>query len=271
MSTTTINAGANPGLANDLVKKATAETATKAQPAEITPPFTDTLVDLPGGYLTDAGEVLKTAEVRELTGRDEEAIAKTNTIGKALNTILSRAVVNIGGIRANDEVLDNLLAGDRDALLLGIYKATFGPTAEIDSYCPGCSADKTVAVDIDKDIVVKGLGDPIAGRKFTVFGKHEYVVVLPNGVVQREIINSTDKTAAELATLLLEKTVQEIDGNPVFSKAQIQGLGVADRRLIGAELAKRAIGPQLENITVQCPDCEGEVEVPINFGTLFRF
>jgi hypothetical protein len=271
MTTNTISAGANPGLANDLIKKATAEQQAVAQPADITAPSSDTLVHLPGGYLTDAGEVIKTAEVRELTGRDEEAIAKTNTIGKALTTILSRAVVSIGKNRVTDEVLDNLLAGDRDALLLGIYKATFGPTADIESYCAGCGTDKTVQVDIDNDISTKALGDPIAGRKFTVFGKHEYVVTLPTGVVQREIISSTDKTAAELATLLLERTVQEIDGNPVFSKAQIQGLGVSDRRLIGAELAARAIGPQLENITVQCPDCEGEVEVPINFGTLFRF
>lgn len=269
MTTNSISAGANPGLVNDLVKKATAEQKQAVQPADITPP-SDTLVHLPGGFINEAGEVIKTAEVRELTGRDEEAIAKTSTVGKALSLIVNRATVSIDGKRVTEELLDGLLAGDRDALLLGIYKATFGNKARIESYCVVCMADKTVEVDIDTDIKTKALGDPIAGRTFTVHGKHEFVVTLPNGVVQKEIINSTDKTAAELATLLLEKTVQEIDGNPVFSKAQIQGLGIADRRLIGEELSKRAIGPQLENITVQCPDCEGEVEVPINFGTLFR-
>jgi hypothetical protein len=270
MTNNTISAGSNPGLANDMVKKATAEQKANVQPAEITAP-SDTLVHLPGGYINDAGEVIKTAEVRELTGRDEEAIAKVNTVGKALNVILSRGVVSIDGKRANDELLDVLLAGDRDALLLGIYKATFGSTARIESYCVGCSAEKIVEIDVDNDITTKALADPIAGRVFTVHGKHEYTVTLPNGALQREVITSTDKTAAELSTLLLEKTVQEIDGNPVFSKSQIQGLGVADRRLIGEEIGKRVIGPQLENITVKCPDCEGEVEVPINFGTLFRF
>lgn len=269
MSTNSISAGANPGLANDLVKKATAEQKQAVQPAEITPP-SDTLVHLPGGFINEAGEVIKTAEVRELTGRDEEAIAKTNTIGKALSLIVNRATVSIDGKRVTDELLDGLLAGDRDALLLGIYKATFGDKARIESYCGTCMAEKTVEVDLNTDIKTKALADPIAGRTFTVHGKHEFVVTLPNGAVQKEIINSIDKTAAELATLLLEKTVQEIDGNPVFSKAQIQGLGISDRRLIGEELSNRAIGPQLENITVQCPDCEGEVEVPINFGTLFR-
>lgn len=269
MTTNTINAGANPGLANDLVRKATAEQKQAVQSADITPP-SDTSVYLPGGYLTSTGEVTHVAEVRELTGKDEEAIAKTNNVGKAVLTILNRATVSIGGVRATEEMLDSLLAGDRDALLLGIYKATFGNTAPIESYCAGCFADKTVEVDINTDIKVKALVDS-SSRTFTVNGKHDYLVSLPTGLVQKEILMNQDKTAAELSTLLLERTVTEIDGNPVFSKVQIQNMGVSDRRLIGTELAKRSIGPQLENITVKCPDCEGEVEVPINFGTLFRF
>ena len=270
MAENTISAGANPGLANDLIKKATAESKPVAQPAEITPP-SDNLVYLPGGFVTEDGEVIKTVEVRELNGKDEEAIAKNPAMGRALTTILNRAVVNIGGRKATEEVLDSLLAGDRDALLLGIYKATFGNTAEIESYCNGCMGDKTVEIDIDKDIQTKALVDPLNNRVFKVNGKHEYLVALPDGALQREVISNTDKNFAELTTLLLEKTVKEIDGNPVFSKSQIQGLGVADRRLIGEEIRKRNIGPQLENITITCPDCDGEVEVPINFGTLFRF
>ncbi|CAB4123854.1 hypothetical protein UFOVP45_40 [uncultured Caudovirales phage] len=271
MTTNTINAASNPTLTNDLVSKATAEPLQAVQPAEITPP-SDTLVYLPGGYVTDAGEVIKTAEVRELTGKDEEAIAKNPAVGRAILTILNRAVVSIGNVRATEEVMDSLLAGDRDALLIGIYKATFGSTAEIESYCGDCAEMKTVEVDVDKDIVTKALVDPLESRRFTVKGKnHEFVVGLPTGSLQKNILTNPDKSGPELTTMLLESTVQEIDGQPVFSKVQIQSLGVADRRIIGAELNKRSFGPQLENITVSCPDCNGEVEVPINFGTLFRF
>lgn len=271
MTTNTIHASSNPGLVNDLAKKATAEQTIKAQPAEITAP-SDTLVYLPGGFITADGEVIKTAEVRELTGKDEEAIAKNPVMGRAILTILSRAVVSIGTTRVTEDILDKLLAGDRDALLIGIYKATFGPTAKIESYCDGCMEYKTVEIDLNKDIVTKVLADPIAGRVFTVKGKtNEFTVTLPAGALQKEILLGTDKTNAELTTLLLENTVQEINGQPVFNKSQIQNLGVLDRRELGAELSRRAFGPQLDNITVSCPDCNGEVEVPINFGTLFRF
>lgn len=269
-TTTTIKAATNPGLANDLIKKATAEKQQTVQPAEITSP-SETLVVLPAGYVTDSGEVLNTAEVRELTGRDEEAIAKNPATGKALATILSRAVVSVGNLKATDDILDHLLAGDRDALLLGIYKATFGSTAKILSYCMGCKDDKTVEVNIDQDITTKALVNPLTDRHFTVSGKHEYEVSLPDGRVQREITTNTDKTVAELTTLLLERTITAIDGSPVYSKTQVQNIGIMDRRLLGEELANRAVGPQLEDLIVSCPDCDGKVEVPINFGTLFRF
>ena len=85
--TNTINAAANPALANDLLNKALTETPQEKAP-QIVPP-SDTSVDLPGGYINAAGEVIRGAEVRELNGRDEEAISRASTLGKALMTILS--------------------------------------------------------------------------------------------------------------------------------------------------------------------------------------
>jgi hypothetical protein len=74
-----------------------------------------------------------------------------------------------------------------------------------------------------------------------------------------------------LTTILLENCILKINGRPVISKAQIQNLGISDRRLIGEAINKNAIGPVFEDISVPCPDCEGEVNTPINLGILFRF
>lgn len=271
MTTKTLNAGENPALANDLVKQAMAiQPEEQIEVASINPP-SDTTVILPGGYLTDAGEVIRTVEVRELNGRDEEAIAKSSNAAKVFATILSRATVSVGSLSANDKILDELLAGDRDAIMLGIFKATFGPTAEIGAFCSGCTEMKQIEIDIDEDIKVKGLMDPIADRKFLVQGKKsEFLMTLPNGALQRELAAAQDKSLAELNTLMLERTVMEIDGQPLLSKFQVQSLGLMDRRTLGEEIAKRNPGPQFEDQTVICPDCEGEVIVPINLGTLFR-
>lgn len=271
MSTTSLNAASNPAMANDLIAKATAEPEKVVEPAAITPPL-ETLVTLPGGYVTSAGEVVKTAEVRELTGRDEEAITKASSLNRILPTILSRGVVSIGKEKATDEILDRLLAGDRNALLLGIYKATFGPTATVTCWCDGCRGTKDVEVNVDADITTKVLVDPVVDRTFTVNGKDkEFLIQLPTGYTEKEILANSDKTMSELNTILLEQTVLEINGAPVISKAQVQNLGIMDRRKIGEELNKRAPGPQFEDTTISCPDCGGEVAVPINLGTLFQF
>lgn len=266
----TISAAANPALANQLIKKATQEESLPVLTPEIIPPL-DNVVELPGGYLSDTGEVIRTAEIREMTGRDEEAVAKSNNLAKALLTILQRCVVKIGNEQATEEMLDNLLAGDRDMLLLGILKSTFGASPKVMTYCGGCQGPKEVLVDINSDIKIKVLANSIEDRVFTVKGKTgDITVQLPNGKVQKELINNSEKTGAELTTTLLEGTVLEINGNRVYNKMQVQNLSVLDRRKVVEELNKRVPGPQFENLTTVCPDCESEVTVPITLDSLFR-
>jgi hypothetical protein len=266
--TNTINAAANPALANQLLNKALNEKPKEVMP-EIVPP-SDTTVELPGGYINAAGEVIKTAEVRELNGKDEEVISKTNNLGKAILTILQLGTVKIGNEPATDKILDELLIGDRDAILLGILKATFGNKVNVPVFTD--NEQKLVEVDINTDIKTKILTDPINQRVFTVKGKGlEYTVRLPNGIVQREMINNMDKTSAELSTIILENTVVRIGETPVYSKSQVQALSVVDRRKIIEEINKRAPGPQFEDVVITDPDTGSEVTVPINLGSLFQF
>jgi hypothetical protein len=99
-----------------MLNKALTETPKERTPEIVSP--SDTTVELPGGYLNAAGEIIRTAEVRELTGKDEELISKTNNLGKAILTILQLGTVKIGNELATDKILDELLVGDRDAIIL---------------------------------------------------------------------------------------------------------------------------------------------------------
>lgn len=270
MVNNTISAAENAALANNLVQTALAEKTPEKEEAKLTAPY-PTLVTLPGGYVKPTGEVITTAEVRELTGRDEEAIVKAPNVGRALATILSRGVVSVGDIPADEKLLDQLLAGDRDALLVGIYRATFGDTVTLAGYDLATGDVHEVEIDVLKDIKMRVLTDPIGDRRFTVKGRtNEYTVLLPTGVVQKEMLASADKSVAELISVMLYNCVVEINGNPVVSIEQIRNLGLTDRRLLNEELTKRAPGPQFEDIKVANPDGDGEVVVPINLGTMFR-
>lgn len=270
MANNSVHASENPSLANKLIQQAIQDDAPVVEKAEFKAPFSN-VVDLPGGYVTSTGEVITTAEVRELTGRDEEAILKAPNIGKALITILNRGVVKVGELSATEDLLDQLLIGDRDALLVGIYRATFGDTVDLNGYDVKTGNIESVTVNLAEDIKHKMLTDVLEQRRFTVKSKkNEYVVVLPTGLAQKEMTSSADKSISELTSILLYHCVKEINGSPVFSMEQVKALGLSDRRLISEELTNRAPGPQFDDITIPNPETDGEVVVPINLGAIFR-
>lgn len=275
MSTTHINAADNPALANKLldeVNKMVVQEAVGATPVVVIPSLPETTIQLPAGFYDPfKGEIVKTAEVRELTGSDEEAIVRITDPGKALLSILERATVSIGQEPADKDKLGMLLAGDREMLLLAIRKATFGSEVEVQAVCDKCPGLQVFKIDLDKDVEIKELGDPINDRSFTMKLKAGTAKVnLPSGDVQSKIINATDKNSAELDTMLLTSCVSEINEQPVLSSSRIQSLGIVDRRDLLEEIAKRNPGPQLSEIKKACGTCGQEVDLPLTLAELFR-
>jgi hypothetical protein len=266
----TLSAIETAAIVNDAIGEATNEEE-QIEKAQITAPFNG-LIDLPGGFVTMDGEVIRTAEVRELTGRDEELISKASNFEKAFGVILQRGLVSVGSLPVNDKLLDSLLQGDRDAILLGIYRATFGDTAVLNGYNAATSEITEVEINLVEDIEIKELNNPLKDRTFIVKGRSkEYEVTLPTGVTHKQILSNYDKTVSELLTIVLENCVLSIDGVSVISKEQVYAISVSDRRKINSAIADHNPGPQFENVKVPTPDGEGEVVVPISLGALFQF
>lgn len=230
----------------------------------------ESVFDLPGGYISPIGEVGTDAEVRELTGRDEEAIAKANGLSKVLNTVLQRGLVRVGEVdKIDDIVLNNLLAGDRDYILLRIYAATFGKEVLMTRICPTCAKDVEVSLDL-LSIPVKRLDDA-HDRTFVVkCSIGEVAVELPTGHTQRELMSANEKTIAELATLLLANTVIGINGERVPG-ASVLDMPIRDRRKISEAVAERSPGPQMTDATAECSSCGEMLEVPLSVAALFQF
>lgn len=269
---TVINATSNPALANKLVSDAIAQQEAAAaviNPDPITLP-PDTTVELPAGLMDPfTGKYISTAEVRELTGVDEEAISKISDLGKALLTILERATVSIGDEPVNKDILDNLYAGDREMILLAIRNITFGAEVKLGpGPCPSCGEKQTFEVDLSKDVPIKKLeGDP----EFIVKCKAGDVLVsLPTGSTQKALVASNDKTAAELDTILLKNCIKSINGVLVLSPETVRNLGIKDRKAILEEITNRNPGPQLSEVTKPCQSCGTEVPLPLTLAELFR-
>ncbi len=232
----------------------------------------ESLIELPGGFVNGNNEVVYTAEVRELTGADEEAIAKASTTGKALITLLERGLEKIGDDVPTSYDFDSLLSGDRDAILLGIRKMTFGEDLELTATCRSCDTKQEITVNLTKDVPVRELKDSDGARQWEMKTKAGVVTVnLPNGIVQKKLYDVFDKTSAEVNTILLSGCIVSLDGRPVFGSNVALGLSVSDRSSILDEIVKRNPGPRLGEVTKTCQACEEVIELPLSLVDLFRF
>jgi hypothetical protein len=269
---TSINAANNPALANELAAKAMASpdpvVASSNVKVTTTPP-PDTTVELLGGLMDPFLGLISTAEIRELNGLDEELLSKVTDPGKALLTILERATVKIGDELADKETLDALYAGDRELLLLAIRKATFGSDIKLGpGECPSCNVEQVFEIDLSKDVPLKKFdGEHTFNVKCKV---GDVVVTLPTGSTQKAIVTSTNKTSAELDTILLKNCIESINGKTVLSLDDVRKLSLKDRRDILQEITNRNPGPQLSEIKIPCQSCGTEVPLPLTLAELFR-
>jgi hypothetical protein len=230
----------------------------------------ETSVDLPGGYIKNS-TVIKTAEVRELNGADEEAIAKAGSRAKALHVLLQRGLVKLGADEVTKEDLDNLLSGDRDAILLGTRKVTFGEEMPLNVRCFTCNEDQEVVLNLTEDVPVVKLEDPIEGRAWFVNTKNGQVgVALPTGLVQKKLMDNADKTAAEINTLLLSGCVLSVNGVPSMGAHTVLSLGMIDRSKIVDEIIEKNPGPRLGEVSKACKACGEDISLPLSLLDLFR-
>lgn len=271
-----VSAAEDPTLANDMITAVLQEmedsqVEEEQEPIDIIEPPENTF-RLPGGYVAPGIDPQYEIEVKELTGRDEEAIARAKNFPTMLETILQRGLVRVGDQDATKDVLASMLAGDRDFALLKIFSITFGADVTATRVCQACGEEVSIEIDVDSDVPVRELDD-INDAFFTVDCSRGRTanVMLPTGVTQKEIQDNSTKSYSELTTTLLENTVREFDGRPILSKQDVLDLPVRDRRLIAEEIARRAPGPRMQDVVKECPNCENPMEVPLSMAVLFQF
>jgi len=228
-------------------------------------------VFLPAGLIAKDGSLHKLAQIRELNGLDEEALAKAGSPTRALHTAFVRGLVSIGDKKLTDAELDSLLNGDREAILLGIRIATFGPEASYSVYCGGCGTQQSIEVDLENDIETKNLEDPLNDRSFGVDTKAgEVIVTFPNGLTQKKLFDSENKTTAEVITEILAGCIASVDGEPSLGRPTALSLGMADRETIVSKIYELSPGPRLGEVKKACEACGTEVELSLSLADLFR-
>jgi hypothetical protein len=188
-----------------------------------------------------------------------------------LSTILQKGLISVGGEPIKKEDMDDILSADRDAILLGIRRVTFGQTVEYRAFCPNCNVEQILDIDLEKDIPITELDNPIEDRRWTVDVKAGPVILtLPTGDVQKKLMDNIDKTTAELNTILLSECVLSINGKPSTGATAVLRLGMGDREKLVEEILAHNPGPRLGEVTKACEACGEAVPTPLSLMALFR-
>ena len=265
------------GEPKDLESQLAAAKEAMVGPVPLIEPSPDTHIDLPRG-LNYNGRVMKRAEVRELTGVDEEALSKCKKTSDTFDTVLTRGVVRIGDLALEDlpmaerqNHLRGLLIGERDLLAMEVAKATYGDTRLFPYVCGLCNYKQDLKVSITEDIKLKEMDENVEDRHFDFSTSRGMTLKyrLPTGNDQMEVL-SRDMTMAEQNTLILSNCVTQVEGGPVVDPMNFaRGLSMRDRQALLKEMVDRQ--PTLTwEVRFPCLGCGEEQQVSLGWPDFFR-
>lgn len=260
---------ADPSKVNDLIAQLTGDQ-----------PGFPVIADTPGDFirLSDG----KTATVKELTGSDEEALAKamkSNNGVHFLDTLLTRGVTTLDGKPASPDALKNLLVGDRDELLIAIRVATYGEEFSLDGWtCPHCQGQTdlnfSLVTSIER-IPLEPSPDMEPAFEIDLRRGAKALVRFPTGADQLAVADpnwtSTDRNSEMLRRCV--KTITRADGSQIHVQAfpgAISEMNIPDRRKIVDAIWERQPGPRYTRIQFVHSECQKEVTLALSMLDLFR-
>lgn len=225
------------------------------------------------GYKDSDGVTHKEFTLREITGKDEEAIHKSdvkNNGAKVISTLLTRCVTSIGtltpksvGGRANwEQIIKSLYVGDQDYIMIQLRKLSIGEEIEVNHVCPNkeCKAKLHTTLNVDELEVIPFSGERVLEFELPRGYKDKKGVVhktgtmrLPTGL-DREVLTPLAKTnLAKAETVMLTRLCKFDDGAYVDDDV-MSSLSIRDREYLQKLLQEHYFGVRLETEVV-CDSC----------------
>jgi hypothetical protein len=201
-------------------------------------------------------QLLNTACLRQLSGREEEWLARHRNSPGAVRVswLLSSCLLALGDRQVSRDLVQRLLVADRDYLVLQLRRLTFGDQVQAVVPCRKCSQK----MDIDFH-----LNDvPVDCRPQRV---SSYTVELSGRVIRFRLTTGGDQEAVlesrsdDLADELLNRCVLDNGG---------KSLSVEEKETVAAEMEQFA--PQVElELELGCPECQEHFLLPFDTTAFF--
>lgn len=234
---------------------------------------------MPAGYVDDNGTMHKTFTLREMTGRDEEAISKADMKqngAKLISTLLERCVLSIGSLTRKElgtekwkEVIRSLFVGDQDYILIKLRELSMGGEIEVTHTCPYCKKSMKTFLDVSELEVI-----PFKGLRVVPFSlpkgyrdkkgvvHRDGTMRLPTGFDREVLTPIAKKNVAQASTLMLTRLCK-FDDEVYVTDDVMRDLVTRDREYLQKLLQDNLFGVNLE-VDVTCAECGEDFKGNLN-------
>jgi|SRR6516164_3387033 hypothetical protein len=210
------------------------------------------------------------ARVKELTGADEEGIARMMTGASPqayINAVLAYGVSQVGHYEVEKmplpdrtSTIDMLLIGEKELLFLNVLRVSFGDQRTTTVQCQVCEAMSEVDFSITEDIPVRSLEDPhrpTYDYEARNGSRIEYRLV--TGADDAEAQRRPNLSIPEANTIILSRVIDNVDGEMVVDPLGFaRKMGAQDRRGLMRALQEHQPGPYFEEVKLPCTKCGAE-------------
>jgi hypothetical protein len=218
---------------------------------------------LPLGYVDPTGQVHREVQLRSITGLEQQLVSSfplSAPSAQAITELLTRCVKRIGKITAIDAALiQDLLVGDREYLLLKLYQITFGGTVYALWRCPSAHCAEVSEVPLQlEDFHIEA--PPVEKRTYweEVGSGHTRKIPfrLPTGGDQEALAGSGALHYEAQTELLIERCLLE-------SFPPDEGLSKEEQERIAERM--QTLAPLLEvELEATCPKCSNSIATRID-------
>jgi len=229
-------------------------------------------------YTTDGALFGKeTLDITPMTAKEEDILTSRAYIKNG--TVISRLIKSCLSDKSIDP--DDLISGDRNALLIALRITGYGADYELEIACPACGKSSKNSFDLSTLPIKRLTVDPVE------FGVNEFEIVLPvtkksvmvkflTGKDEREmmIIDERKKKSGlsteSAVTDRLSRSILSIDGITDKNKITmfVKNMPVRDSLALRRFLDKHEPGVDMKS-HMTCKHCHEESEVDLPIGASF--